>query len=79
LKFIRHHGVRHRDLIAKPLLIMAKSNLLGLTNGANGVLHCPQISDFPAALNEPQGVLLELAVLTPRIPALFFFHFRISL
>ena len=32
--------------------------------------------DFLAALNERHGVFLELAVISPRIPALRFFHFR---
>ena len=35
--------------------------------------------DFPAALNERHGIFLELAVISPRIPALHFFHFRVFL
>ena len=33
-QFIWHGGMRYRDLIAKPFLMMAKSNLLALKTGA---------------------------------------------
>ena len=38
-----------------------------------------KLFDLPAALNERHGIFLELAVISPRIPALHFFHLRVFL